>query len=93
MKLTKEQIERISDLTDRNFHTNARLLMITCISQDLTWCNREILEGGYKFIEQQHSALNWLPDHLSNMRRSLDELLKDLLFQFVENAEETWGAL
>ena len=95
MKLTKEQISQIEDLTDRNFHTNARLLLISCLDQkdDLSYAQREQLQDGYNFIESQHNKLQYLPDHLSTMRRNLDSLLKTLLFKLVSNADQVWQAL
>jgi len=95
MKLTKEQIEIIADLTDRNFHTNARLKLISCLNQknDLSWAKKELLQDGYNFIESQHIKLQCLPEHLSTMRRNLDSLLKEALFKFVSNADQVWQAL
>jgi len=95
MKLTISQIKTIADLTDRNFHTNARLVLIGCLDQkgDLSFAQQEQLRDGYTFIESQHNKLQYLPDHLSTMRRNLDSLLKTLLFKLVSNADQVWQAL
>ena len=96
MELTKEQISQIEDLTDNNDHTSARLLLISCLDQkdDLFFGQlNEQLQDGYNFIESQQNKLQYLPDHLSTMRRNLDSLLKTLLFKLVSNADQVWQAL
>lgn len=99
MKLKKEQISQIAELTDCNDHTSARLLIIEAMKSEVQKCNVydqndfELLINSYKFIEEQHNLFGHLPYNLSIFRNETDKTFKLWIFKLVSNADQVWQAL
>ena len=86
MKLSKEQIKEIKELTHYNNHTLARLEIARALRR-----NTHI--KFYQAIDNLHSIYGHLPRELSILRDKMEPKFVDLLRNRLENFKEVYGAL
>tara|TARA_B100000424_G_C22802520_1_gene430362 strand:- start:372 stop:632 length:261 start_codon:yes stop_codon:yes gene_type:complete len=86
MKLSKEQIKEIKELTHYNNHTLARLEIARALRS-----NTHI--KFYQAINDLHLIYGHMPSELSILRSEMEPKFMDLLRNRLENFKEVYGAL
>ena len=86
MKLSKEQIKEIKELTHYNNHTLARLEIARALRS-----NTHI--KFYKAIDDLHMIYGHMPRELSILKSEMEPKFMDLLRNRLENFKEVYGAL
>ena len=86
MKLSKEQIKEIKELTHYNNHTLARLEIAKALRS-----NTHI--KFYQAINDLHLIYGHMPSELSILRSEMEPKFMDLLRNRLENFKEVYGAL
>jgi hypothetical protein len=86
MKLSKEQIKEIKELTYYNNHTLARLEIAKALRS-----NTHI--KFYQAINDLHLIYGHMPSELSILKSEMEPKFMDLLRNRLENFKEVYGAL
>jgi hypothetical protein len=86
MKLSKEQIKEIKELTHYNNHTLARLEIARALRS-----NTHI--KFYQAINDLHLIYGHMPSELSILKSEMEPKFMDLLRNRLENFKEVYGAL
>lgn len=86
MKLSKEQIKEIKELTHYNNHTLARLEIAKALRS-----NTHI--KFYQAIDDLHMIYGYMPRELSILKSEMEPKFMDLLKNRLENFKEVYGAL
>jgi hypothetical protein len=86
MKLSKEQIKEIKELTHYNNHTLARLEIAKALRS-----NTHI--KFYQAINDLHLIYGHMPSELSILKSEMEPKFMDLLRNRLENFKEVYGAL
>jgi hypothetical protein len=90
MKINQNTLNKIQEATDLNAHFFARHLVCEAIKAET---NIKAIIATYKYIDEQHKKEGFLPVSLSALRYEMDKLLKEHLFEVVENCDQVWNAL